>query len=97
MRLVNADETLKAMDTQDKFHIDPNNGKLVFGSTNEYVAYLRYGDVINCVRNMPTIDAAPVVLCKDCKHLYGTICAVCGLLPRKPDDFCSYGERKDSK
>lgn len=39
--------------------------------------------------------AVPVVRCKDCKHLFGTICAVCGLLPRKPEDFCSYGERKD--
>lgn len=39
--------------------------------------------------------AVPVVRCKDCKHLFGTICAVCGLLPRKPEDFCSRGERKD--
>lgn len=39
---------------------------------------------------------APVVRCKDCKHLFGTICAVCGLLPRKPEDFCSRGERKES-
>lgn len=38
-----------------------------------------------------TIDAVPVVRCKDCKYLYGTICAFCGLLPQ-PDDFCSYGE-----
>ena len=41
------------------------------------------------------VDSVPVVRCKDCKHLFGTICAVCGLLPRKPEDFCSYGERKD--
>ena len=40
----------------------------------------------------PTIDAVLVVRCRDCKHLYGTLCTVCGLLPRKPDDFCSYGE-----
>lgn len=43
----------------------------------------------------PTVDAEVVVRCKDCKHLFGTLCAVCGLLPRKPEDFCSYGERKD--
>lgn len=43
----------------------------------------------------PTVDAVPVVRCKDCAHLYGALCTVCGLLPRKPDDFCSYGERKD--
>jgi hypothetical protein len=43
-----------------------------------------------------TEDASvPVVRCKDCKHLFGTLCTVCGLLSRKPKDFCSYGERKD--
>lgn len=36
-----------------------------------------------------------VTRCMDCKHLYGTLCTVCGLLPRKPDDFCSYGEPKE--
>ena len=40
----------------------------------------------------PAADVATVVWCRDCKHLYGTLCTVCGLLPRKPDDFCSYGE-----
>lgn len=37
-----------------------------------------------------------VTRCKDCKHLYGTLCTVCGLLPRKPDDFCSYGKPKEA-
>ena len=45
---------------------------------------------------VPTADVAPVVRCKDCAHLYGTLCTVCGLLPQ-PDDFCSYGERKDGE
>lgn len=43
---------------------------------------------------MDTVDAVPVTRCKDCAHLYGTLCTVCGLLPQ-PDDFCSYGERRD--
>ena len=45
--------------------------------------------------SVPAADVAPVVRCKDCAHLYGTMCAACGLLPRKPNDFCSRGERKD--
>lgn len=53
--------------------------------------------ILDLVDSIHTVDAVPVVHCKDCKHLYGTICVVCGLLPRKPDDFCSYGERKESK
>ena len=51
--------------------------------------------LIRYVKRQPTADVVPVVRCKDCAHLYGTFCTVCGLLPRKPDDFCSLGERKD--
>lgn len=51
--------------------------------------------VLEYAEQLPAVDAEVVTRCKDCKHLFGTICAVCGLLPRKPEDFCSYGERKD--
>lgn len=46
--------------------------------------------------DLPSID---IVRCKDCKHLYND--ADCGKaceyteMGMKPDDFCSYGERKD--
>ena len=49
----------------------------------------------------PTVDAVEVVRCRDCNHCdpenhhcdhyMGTVAP----LSRKPDDFCSYGERKD--
>ena len=49
----------------------------------------------------PTIDAVSVVRCRECKHCdpenyhcdhpMGTAAP----LRRKPDDFCSYGERKE--
>ena len=41
-------------------------------------------------QDAPTIDAVEVVRCKDCKT-YETdyMCFF-----RKPDDFCSYGERR---
>lgn len=40
--------------------------------------------------------AVPVVRCKDCKHYdIGGSCIICGFQSRKPDDFCSYGERKE--
>ena len=52
------------------------------------------GDAIDIIEDAPTVDVAPVVRCQDCAHLYGTLCTVCGLLPQ-PDDFCSYGERRD--
>ena len=53
------------------------------------------------VDKAPTIDAVPVVRCRECKHCdpenyhcdhpMGTAAP----LRRKPDDFCSYGERKE--
>ena len=47
------------------------------------------------IRKIPAADDVPVVRCKECKHLFYTMCAACGFLPHKPNDFCSYGERKD--
>ena len=52
----------------------------------------------------PAADVAEVVRCKDCAHydmgaclkIYsdGNVCSA-AWQPRKPDDFCSYGERRD--
>ena len=47
------------------------------------------------IKALPAADVVPVVRCKDCKHLFYTMCAACGFLPHKPNDFCSYGERRD--
>ena len=47
------------------------------------------------IRKIPAADVVSVVRCKECKHLFYTMCAACGFLPHKPNDFCSYGERKD--
>ena len=44
----------------------------------------------------PTIDAVPVVRCRECKHYDGKwMCKISGVPSRKPNDFCSYGERKE--
>lgn len=58
------------------------------------------------VKNAPAADVAPVVRCKECKHR-----RLCGVAPFmyyscahsdgladavQEDDFCSYGERKDT-
>lgn len=48
------------------------------------------------VSAIPAADVVPVVRCKDCKHYdIGGSCIICGFQSRKPDDFCSYGERKE--
>ena len=47
----------------------------------------------------PTIDAVPVVRCRECKYLMFSDCyGECGkghMGIVRPDDFCSYGERKE--
>lgn len=44
----------------------------------------------------PTVDAVPVVRCKDCKKRYTPDCIMSdGLGEAGDNDFCSYGERKD--
>ena len=48
----------------------------------------------------PTVDAVPVVRCRECNHCdpENYHCdhpmSTAAPLRRKPDDFCSYGERK---
>lgn len=50
------------------------------------------------IRHAPTVDAVPVVRCKDCKYRDGTpgqpniLCA-----QMHEDDFCSYGECREDK
>lgn len=63
---------------------------------DEFVAFLK---------KQPTIDAVPVVRCKDCKHAWIHPCGYvyCHRDGRNAyemtfnlDSFCSYGERKDN-
>ena len=56
--------------------------------------------ILDLVDSVPTVDAVPVVRCKDCAHR--TEMGNCGhprhhgILPSAyPYDFCSYGARKD--
>ena len=58
-------------------------------------------DVIMMIKTAPTVDAVPVVRCRECKHRkYNDIFRIlwCNLDPYtkrvKPDDFCSYGEKE---
>lgn len=60
-------------------------------------------DVISdAIEDAPTVDAVEVVRCKNCKNwrenwiagIESGVC-LCGKPRRtKPDDFCSYGERR---
>lgn len=86
MRLIDADRALEIVRDQGIAH--PN-------------AYHLTNYAMLILREAPTVDAVEVVRCRECKHCdpenyhcdhpMGTAAP----LKRKPDDFCSYGERKD--
>nr|DAL45685.1 MAG TPA_asm: hypothetical protein [Caudoviricetes sp.] len=45
---------------------------------------------------IPTVDAVPVVRCKECKWAGGDFVCYRGVMVQhKPEDFCSYGKRKE--
>ena len=85
MRLIDADRAMEIVRDQGIAH--PN----AYHLTN-------YATLI--LREAPTVDAVEVVRCRECKHCdpenyhcdhpMGTVAP----LRRKPEDFCSYGERK---
>lgn len=63
-------------------------------------------DAICLIDDAPTVDAVEVVRCRDCKNyvkfessLIGEVMCCTGQgsvnIQKQPDDFCSYGERKD--
>lgn len=44
------------------------------------------------IDNAPTVDAVPVVRCKDCRKFKTYACR---MVARGYDDFCAYGERNE--
>ena len=86
-RLIDADERLKWLEdntTEEEWMVNQYNADWIYSMLD----------------SAPTVDAVEVVRCRDCKHCdpenkhcdhpMGTTIPV----QRKPDDFCSYGERK---
>ena len=56
--------------------------------------------ILDLVDSVPTVDAVPVVRCKDCAFSQPdgwVCCSSAALMPRRtfPDSFCSDGEKKD--
>lgn len=87
-RLIDTDALIRTLDQRDKKNSAYN---------------LIMSVIIGIIERQPTLDAEEVVRCKNCKHYeihkpkFLENCERNGyLIPMKPDDFCSYGERKDS-
>lgn len=59
-RYTDTDELLKAMDTWDKFGFSHSGAFVREPDCDDYVPYVRYEDMVNCVKNMPTADVQEV-------------------------------------
>ena len=88
MRLIDADNVRDLFDAEFK-----ETRKLILaGETHLDNLAEGFTEADRVIRQMPTVDAVPVVRCRDCRKFktYG-----CRMVASGYDDFCSYGERKD--
>lgn len=85
MRLINADKL-------QEFPIRANRCDKEHANThfiNGIESVMEYAELL------PTVDAVPVVRCKECKWTGGDFVCYRGVMVQhKPEDFCSYGERR---
>ena len=67
------------------------------GSDAEVQEFIDWELFRNMVINAPTVDAVPVVRCKDCAvpHNKYTGCPKLNGLVTPPDFYCPFGERKE--
>ena len=83
MRLIDADRALEIVRNQGIAH--PN----AYHLTN-------YATLI--LRESPTVDAVPVVRCRECKYRSKDGCHIIDAdIWMDDDDFCSHGERKEGQ
>lgn len=102
MRLIDADNVRDLFDTEFK-----ETRKLILaGETHLDNLAEGFTEAGRVIRAMPTVDAEVVVRCKGCMHYDMGVCLKIysdgnvhteAWQSRKPEDFCSYGERKNVK
>ena len=91
-RMIDADALMNVI-RQHEYRLATKQGSIDYGMFTLGIQ--------QAVDEQQTIDAVPVVRCRECKHCdpenyhcdhpMGTAAP----LRREPDDFCSYGERKE--
>ena len=100
MRLIDADNVRGLFDAEFK-----ETRKLILAGETHLDNFAEgFVEADRVIREMPTVDAEVVVRCKDCKHYDMGVCLKIysdgnahpeAWQSRRPEDFCSYGERKD--
>ena len=100
MRLIDANEAIKNIVAErDKIPYELVSEK-PFKHGNSMRGGIR--KALRCIEQSPTVDAVPVVRCKDCIRRYDTDeCPMCFLIEGKyyeytnGNGFCDRGERKE--
>lgn len=93
MRLIDADKVEKSLQLSiDSFGRDHNSTAPIIAHALDYA--------LSKVENSHTIDAVPVVRCRECKHMipqsHTRYCTVWNAVNGMGDEgFCNYGERKE--
>ena len=99
-KYINLEELMKFPIRRNHYDKKHGNEHFIYGieTVLEYAENLPATEIADA----PTVDAAEVVRCKDCKYYEihkPKVLENCErngyIIPMKPDDFCSYGERKD--
>ena len=101
MRLIDADNALEL------FRAEYQNTKNLIKQGEKQLDSLAegYTEAAHIIKHIsPTVDAVPVVRCRDCVNVQSAkinkkgflVCQASGL-EITDDDFCSYGERKEEQ
>lgn len=96
-RYIDADKIITDAIKERKFFMT-----MLDASKQEIVVKTIYKDLAEFINAQPTAKVEEVVKCQDCKHWYywgDSKCNSCEIFHTnklKRDDFCSYGERKDT-
>lgn len=94
MRLIDAEDILDSIENWKRM-------VLYYHPYTKKFSTISMSEVLSFLEDSPTIDAVPVVRCKDCKHYWRNHAddisvSVCLASP-EDDAFCSEGERKDDE
>ena len=93
-RLIDADALSEKIGNM-KNEITHNRGGYRYCSEDEKNEWDKLDSFDSLVCDAPTVDAVPVVRCKDCKHYQKDHwCTRCALGIMYENDFCSYAERR---
>lgn len=90
MRLIHADKM--AVDESDAYM---SAQVQITDDLKWLVNFAAHSKIQRLIADTPTVDAVPVVRCKECKWTGGDFVCYRGVMVQhKPEDFCSYGERR---